>query len=170
MSPERKSRLRLIGATAVVTFLLTIAVVYATAWADHRSGPPAPTLAAPKTITITLYPLPGWDSEGSAPVAIPASEFDRVMRLITPGPHYCSGGVHDWTLPLSAVVVITHEGLPDTSLLVRWSGKNPALISADGSHYFYGEPREGIHDGAMQLRAFVREVGKAKPGEPPAPR
>ena len=163
MSPERLGRLRVAGVTALVTFVVTLAGAGVVATVVSRQPPPTPRLAPPKTITVTLYPIPDIDPSGCPPTAIPAGEFDHVMRLITPDKYY-EGGVNDWITPLIAEVVITHEGQADTRLLVRWAGKNPATISVDGRHYFYGRPHEEVHDGGMQLVALVRRLDKAKSG------
>lgn len=151
MPPERSNRLRVIVLTALVTSVGTLAVAATVLTVVSRRLPPTPQLAPPKTITVTLYPVSGWNFKGCPRTDIPATEYDNV-----------SGGVHDWIDPLIAEVVITHEGQPDTRLLVRWAGKNPAMISVDGRHYFYGVPHEGIHDGGMQLVALVRGLAEAK--------
>ncbi len=161
MSPERPRLWYVVGLTAFVTFLVTLAGLAAVAAVQRGIPPPTPRLAPPKTITVTLYPLPGMDLAGSSPTTIPAEEFDRVMRLVTPDQYY-GQTVNDWITPLIAEVVITHEDQPETRLLVRWAGKNPATISIDGDHYFYGVPHEGIQDGGMQLVVLVRRLIEAK--------
>jgi hypothetical protein len=90
---------------------------------------------------------------------IPATDLDFAMRLLTPDKYY-EGGVNDWITPLIAEVVITHEGQADTRLLVRWAGKNPAIVSVDGRNYFYGRPDEDIHDGGTQLLRLVHRLAE----------
>jgi hypothetical protein len=160
MSPERQGRLRAIALTALVTCGATLAAVYAFAIVSRRP-PPTPQLAPPKTITVTLYPCNNWSMPGCPPTQIPAGDFEQVMRLLTPGQYY-EGGINDWITPLIAEVVIAHEGQPETRLLVRWSGKNPALLSVDGKHYFYGQLHDGIYDGGLQLAALAQKLAEAK--------
>ncbi len=161
MSPERLRSWRVVGVTALVTFVVTLVGAAMVGTVVNRQSPATPQLAPPKTITVTLYPNSGLGLNGSGPTEIPAGEFGRVMRLVTPDRYY-EGGVNDWIIPLIAEVVITHEDQPDSQLLVRWAGKNPATISVDGRHYYYGVPHEDIHDGGMQLVALVRRLAEAK--------
>jgi hypothetical protein len=127
-----------------------------------REPPPTPQLSPPKTISVMLYPLSSWNSPGHPMTEIPAGDVDFVWRLLTPDKYY-EGGVNDWVTPLIAEAVITHEGQPDTRLLVRWAGKNPAIISVDGRNYFYGRPDADVHDGGVQLVRIVQRLTEAKP-------
>ena len=161
MPPEQLSRWRVVGVTALVTVVATLIGVAIVTTIVIRQPPPTPPLAPPKTITVTLYPIPNMGLRGCPPTEIPASEIDRVVRLVTPDKYY-EGGVNDWITPLIAEVVFTHEGQPDTRLLVRWAGKNPATISVDGRNYFYGKPHEEVHDGGMQLIGLVQRLNEAK--------
>jgi hypothetical protein len=160
MPPERLDRLRVIVVTALVTCVVTLVSTAVVATVVNRLPPPTPQLAPPKTITVTLYPLNGL-SKAYPPTEIPPGDVDQVMRLVTPDIYY-EGGVHDWITPLIAEVVITHEGQPDTHLLVRWAGANPAMISVDGRNYFYGVPHKGIKDGGAKLVGIVQEIAITK--------
>jgi hypothetical protein len=160
MSPERLGRLRLIGVTALITFVVTLAGAGAILTVVSRQPPPTPRLPPPKSITVTLYPAIGLSSAGP-PTEIPAGEIDHVMRLVTPD-KYVEGGVNDWLWPLIAEVVIAHEGQPATCLFVRWAGEKPAAVSADGRNYFYARPHEEIYDGGRQLITLVQRLAEAK--------
>ena len=162
MSLEHLSKLRVIAVTALVTFALTLTGAVALFSRVSRQAPPTPTIAPPKTITVTLYPASGLALTGSPPTEIPARDFEYLMRLVTPDQYY-GGGVSDWVTPLIAEVVITHEGRPDTQLLIREAGVNPALISLDGQNYFYGASYDDVGDGAVQVIRLVRRLGDAKP-------
>jgi hypothetical protein len=96
------------------------------------------------------------------PTKIPARELDYAFRLVTPDKYYGSD-VRDNITPLMAQVIITHEGAPDTRLLIRDSGHNPVLISVDGRDYFYGRADDDIHHGAVQLIRLVRQLNEAEP-------
>ncbi len=162
MPPERQSRLRLVGVTAFVSFIATLAGVAAVATVVSRQPPPTPQLARAKSISVTLYPMRDFNFPGCPRTEVPVGDIEHVMRLVTPDVYY-SGGVSDWITPLIAEVIITHEGQKDTHLLVRWAGKNPATISVDGRHYFYGTTHEDIGDGGIQLVALVRRLAEVKP-------
>jgi hypothetical protein len=153
-----RSRWRVIAATAVVTCVVTAWGTLALVRWQTNSAPPAPEIPTPRTIKIALCPMHDVYPDGTAPIDIPPAEFDRVMRFITPRHYYGTTHIHEWILPLVAVVVITHDGLPDTHLLIRSGGKNPALISAGTRYYYYCDWHPGMGDGAMQLRALVSEI------------
>jgi hypothetical protein len=153
--------LYVVSVTAVVTCIVTLAGTFALWSALSRRTPPTPWLPPPKTITVTIYPFELWMKTGYPPTEIPASKLGYARRLVTPDKYY-EGGVNDLITPLMAVVVLTHEGQPDTRLLVRYSGHNPALISVDGRNYFYGRNDEDIHDGGTDLLRLVSQVTEAK--------
>jgi hypothetical protein len=96
------------------------------------------------------------------PTKIPANKLDYAWRLLTPDKYY-EGGVSDWIHPLMAEVTLTDERGAETRLLIPWSGKNPALISADGRHYFYGRLDDDILDGGTQLLQLVVQLTEAEP-------
>ena len=161
VSPSRLSTLHVACVTAVITCIVTLAGTFALWSAVSRRAPSTPRLPPPKTITVTIYPYEPWMKTGYPPTEIPAGKLDYARRLVTPDKYY-EGGVNDMFTPLMAVVVLTHEGQPDTRLLVRHSGHNPALISVDGRNYFYGRNEEDIHDGGLDLLRLVRQVTDAK--------
>jgi len=61
-----------------------------------------------------------------------------------------------------AMIVITHESQPPTTILVRNSGHNPALVSVDGRNYFYAELHDDAPDGALQLYRVVQRFETKK--------
>ncbi len=161
MSPERQGRRLTIVVTALITCVVTLVGTAVVATVVSRQQPPTPRLEPPKTVTVTLYPVPGMNLKGSPPTEIPAGEFDHVMRLVTPD-KYLEGGVNDLIHRLIAEVVITHEDGHNTWVLVRWTGKNPPAVSVDGRHYFYARPYDDVYDGGMQLVTLVRRLAEAK--------
>lgn len=90
-----RSRWRVIAATAVVTFLVTTWGTLALIRWRSESAPPAPELAPPRQITVTLFPMPPWDPEGSVRTEIPPAEFDPVMRLVAPHHYYGTPYIHE---------------------------------------------------------------------------
>ena len=92
---------------------------------------------------------------------MPAAEFEQVMKLVTPD-QYVEGGLNEFITPLIAEVVIRHEGQRETHLLIREAGNNPAMISADGRHYYYSVPFGDIGDGAMKLARLVTKLAEKK--------
>src|SRR5690242_2555533 len=117
MPPERLGRLRVIVVTALVTCVVTLVSTAVVATVVNRLPPPTPRLAPPKTITVTLHPVNVWKLKACPPTEIPPGDVEEVMRLVTPG-QYFEGAPNDLFFPLIAEVVITHEGQPDTHLLV----------------------------------------------------
>jgi hypothetical protein len=162
MTPDRARDLRLIGVTAVVTFLMPLVGSWVLFAVLARKGvPPTPRLAPPKKITVTFYPVSQWPAKALPPTEISASEFDYATRLLTPDRYY-EGGVNDKITPLIAEGRITHESGPDTLLLVRDSGVNPVLISVDGQNYFYGKVYDDVGAGSVDLYRLVHRVAKGK--------
>ena len=156
----RSGTLRIIGMTAVVTCTVTLVGVYSLWIVVNRQQPQAPRIRPPKTMTVIMHPFQEWDKTRYPPTEIPAAELDYAFRLVTPDRYYEGGLIER---PLMAVVVLSHESWPDTMLLVRWSGHNPALISVDGRNYFYGRNDEDIGDGGLQLLRLVHKLTDAKP-------
>jgi hypothetical protein len=110
---------------------------------------------------VTLLPVEVWIP--TTPTEIPASDMEVVTRLLTPERYY-EGGMNDHITPPIALVEVTHSDQSKSHLYVRWSGKNPALVSLDGRNYFYATNHPDVHDGAVQLVALVRRVAEAKKG------
>jgi hypothetical protein len=160
-APKPATRFRLIGGTALITFILTFPISWVVLLVVGNQGQPTPQLGAPKKITITLHPLPEWGLQGSLPTDIPKSEFDHVMRLVTPV-GYLRGGVNELVYPIVAQVEMVHENGKDTHMLVRSCGKNPAIVTVDGKAYFWATPDEEYSDGSMALVSLVRRIDKAR--------
>ena len=158
MTTEGWGRLRVILLTALATVVATLAGVFAVIVVVNRQEPPTPQLAPPKSITVIIFPsdLFGW--EQYPPTVIPAGEHDSVLRLITPDQYF--GQVHDMAHSVVAKVVVAHDDGPDTTILVRWTGKNPAAVTVDGRNYFYAE--SGPYDGAMRLIQLVHRLNEGK--------
>jgi len=153
------SNFRLIVAVVVTIIIMFIGM--SLLFRHTVQAPPTPIIADADTITITLYPLPDLGVDGSKPITIPKQYHNRIMDFLKPGqPYSHSGSINEFMHTLIARVELTHTNGPKTLLLVRWSGKNPALISVDGRHYYYGASTDEIYDGAIQLRSLVDSISK----------
>jgi hypothetical protein len=155
-SAGRLRKVGIIAVTVIVTCLVTVSITLVLVSVVSQQPPATPRFPPPKAMTVILYPAPEWNRTSSPPANIPAEKLDYAWRLVTPDTYY-RGGVNDWITPLMGEVILTHEDGSSTRLLVRWSGHNPALISVDGRHYFYGRADKDIHDGGVQLIRLARE-------------
>jgi len=90
-------------------------------------------------ITAELYPVPKLGILGIELVDVPESELSKFASLVTPNkPSIQEQGI--WSKPDTycqvANVIVEHQDGTRSNLIVRWTGKNPAAISLDGSKYF----------------------------------
>jgi hypothetical protein len=153
----------------LIGFVLGAAVMCGVFVATTRRHPPTPVLRPPTAIKVTLYPWHGIGGIDGAPVDIPPDKLDLVFRLLTPATFF-EGGVHEFITPVVAEAVITHADGKETAVLVRDHGKNPAVVTVDGRHYFYARNDLDVHAGAVQLIRLVNEVRpKAEPAGQPKP-
>jgi hypothetical protein len=162
-APAKMPQALVVATTAVLSCLATLAVTFVVAVAVSSRPPPTPSLPTPKSLTVTIYPAPRIHP-GEPPTEIPADKLDYALRLLTPDKYYGSN-VNDRITPLIAEVTLDHGGPVYTTILVRDSGKNPALVSIDGENYFYAPVYEDTQAGAVQLIRLVRQVReRAKAG------
>ena len=154
MAIERGEKLRLVCVTAVLASVATYASMFAIA---KLNKPAVPTIEPPTSIKVTLYPVSQLGFEGLAATTIPPAEYESVMRLIRPA-FFDASGIHDGINPLVAEVEIAHEGAKITTVFVRSSGVNPALVSVDGSNYFYAENHQDVFDGSVKLFQVMKRI------------
>jgi hypothetical protein len=103
-----------------------------------------------------VYPDAGIRRPAEPLTEIPADKFEYALRLLTPEEN--EPNINDVITPLIAEVILTHDGPVNTRILVRDSGKSPALVTLDGRHYFYARSDEDTQAGAIQLIRLVRMV------------
>jgi hypothetical protein len=144
-----------------VGFLLGGAVMCAVFALSTLMPPPTPKLRAPTAITVTLYPGQGVGGTDCEPVDIPPEKLDFAFRLLTPD-QYFRGGVHDFITRIVAEAVFTHKDGTQTFVMVRDHGHNPAVVSVDGTNYFYARNDPDVHAGGVQLIRLVTEVAHTK--------
>lgn len=163
MPPERESRLPLIAATAVITFLVTAIGIWVWFTFISRRPAPIPHLAAPTKMVAILHPIEDGHAPGSLRVEIPASDFDQIMQIITPD-QPLGGDSNDLIYQLVAEVIIEHEDQSESRVLIRDCGKNPALVTVNGRDYFFAKPHTGKYSsGAIELRALVLQIARGQP-------
>lgn len=157
MSSERGTKLKLIVVTAMSSVVLTTVALWGLMkWSLHT--PPAPHIESPTSIKVTLHPVSNFHFVQGLPVTvIPKNEFDSVMRLVRPEQPYGSS-VNDAAHPLIGVVEIGHDGGTASTIFVRWSGVNPALVSVDGRTYYYAESHDDVRDGGMKFHSLITRI------------
>lgn len=98
----------------------------------------SPFNSSPVTrIMAKLLPIPKQDIPGIESVAVPESELQNFASLVRPTKP-CILNVSPVTHYEVAEVIVEHEDGSTSRLTVRWTGKNPAAISLDGSKHFDG--------------------------------
>jgi len=86
-------------------------------------------------ITAKLHPVPKHEILGIELVEVPESELLTFGNLIAPTKP-CVLNISPQTHYHVADVIVEHQDGSRSNLIVRWTGKNPAAISLDGSKYF----------------------------------
>ncbi|TWU35192.1 hypothetical protein Q31b_52880 [Novipirellula aureliae] len=95
-------------------------------------------------------------AETTKAVTIPAKSQDDVFRRLVPETYY--GDANDRSPPIVAEAIVTHPDETRTRILVREGGKNPAVVSVDGIHYFYAKNESDVFAGATEIIRLVREI------------
>jgi hypothetical protein len=122
-------------------------------------SPPTPNLKPPESITVLLYP-PWTRPDTPEAVIVPAKRHGDVFRRLIPETYY--GEVTGDYPPIVADAKIAHPDETQTRVLVREGGKNPAVVSVDGIHYFYAKNEPDLFAGATELIRIVRELDYQK--------
>ena len=122
-------------------------------------SPPTPNLKPPELITVLLHP-PWTRTDTPEAVIVPAKNHDDVFRRLVPETYY--GEVTGEFPPIVADAKIVHPDETQTQILVREGGKNPAVVSVDGVHYFYARNEPDVFAGATELIRMVREIDYQK--------
>jgi len=151
-----------------VLFLGFMFGVLATGWAISfvvHGVPSTPPLRPATAIQVVLYPseYTGGPSVG-VPISIPPENLDFVFRLVTPESYY-GKGMYEFIAPMMAKVEITHADGARTRILVRDGGHNPAVVTLDGSKYFYARNDPEVTVGAFQLCRLVAQIANEKKTE-----
>ena len=118
-------------------------------------SPPTPDLKPPESITVLLHP-PWTKTDTPEAVIVPAKSHDDVFRRLVPETYY--GEVAGDFPPIVADAKIAHLDETETRVLVREGGKNPAIVSVDGIHYFHAKNDPDVFAGATELIRIVREL------------
>ena len=133
------------SAAALLLFLILLA----------SRSPEAPELKPPESITVLLHP-PWTRSDTPKAVIVPDDVHDDVFRRLIPETYY--GDIVDDYPPIVADATIAHPDGTQTRILVREGGKNPAVVSVDGVHYFYAKNAADVFAGATEIIRIVREL------------
>jgi hypothetical protein len=150
------------AATAVITFLLTVAGIAKLADYDRNRFVPPPQIPAVKSATVRLHPVSKLFLDEVPPsVEFTGEDVDPIVKLVTPVKHH-NHTITDWHSPIIADVTLKHDGPDDTHMLVRWMGKGPAAVTLDGRTYFTGQWNPDRPDGGTDLIQTVLKAAEKK--------
>ncbi len=112
----------------MLRLLLLFVMIFCQTGCHKESIPVLPPIAR---ITATLHPLPDLKIPGIDLVDVPESELSTIAILITPvSPCSEEEGIllYPKIYRHIADVVVEHKDGSKSNLIVRWTGKNPALF------------------------------------------
>jgi hypothetical protein len=115
------------------------------------SGQPAPPPKLPPISGISgrILAVPEFSFEAIDSVEVPQEQVPAFAVLITPT-EPCRQTIYPTEHYHVADVVLRHPDGSTTSLIVRWTGHNPAAVSLDGKNYYYGGS-DDFPDGATRI-------------------
>ena len=88
-------------------------------------------------------------------VSVPDSQLAQLSALVTPS-EPCMQQIDKREHYLVAIVELFHSDGTKTTVYVRWTGHNPAAVSLDDEHFFYGgKPEAG--DGAVKILQLLMQ-------------
>ena len=114
-----------------------------------------PVLLPIAGIKARLLDVPEFSLSRSALIEIPLDQLKVFARLVVPTAP-CLQQIDPKLSYHVADVIIEHNDGTFSTLMVRWTGHNPAAISLDGSKYYYGELDE-FPDGATRIMRLLGE-------------
>jgi hypothetical protein len=115
---------------------------------SRQPGPP-PKLPPITGISARIHAVPETSFEAIDSVEVPQEVVPAFAVLITPT-EPCVQTIDPKMHYHVADVVVRHPDGSTTSLIVRWTGHNPAAVSLDGREYYYGGS-DDFPDGATRI-------------------
>jgi hypothetical protein len=117
--------------------------------------PPTPTLRPIAKITARVYAVPDLGFSAIDFVEVPQEHLPAFANLITPI-EPCIQTIDPSMHYHVADVFIEHQDGSTTTLVVRWTGHNPAALSLDDRNYYYGGS-DAFPDGATRIIRLLNE-------------
>ncbi len=125
--------------------------------------PPTPKLPPIAKISAKVHAVPELGFSAIDHVEVPQEHISEFATLITPTTP-CVQTIDRTMRYHVADVVVQHEDGSTTKLVVRWTGHNPAAISLDDSHYFYGGS-DDFPDGATRIIRLLNQYQHQHPNK-----
>ncbi len=113
--------------------LLTFILIITGCWKEQ----PVPKLSPISKISAKVYSVPELQLSPIDCVDIPNDQIKLFSALVIPS-RKCEQQIKKEMHYHVADIYIQHEGVAKTTLLVRWTGQNPAAITLDDKNYYYG--------------------------------
>ena len=120
--------------------------------------PATPILRPISKISARVYAVPELGLSAINSVDVPEAQVSIFARLITPT-EPCVQAIRREMHFHVADVFVQHKDGSTTTLLVRWTGHNPAAISLDDRDYFYGGS-DLFPDGATRILRLLHKYHK----------
>jgi hypothetical protein len=112
-----------------------------------------PTFEPVSMISAKIYSVPELGITPVDIVEVPKDQIPSFLKLITPTKLYNNQIKKEMHYHV-ADVCLHHTDGKVTTLIVRWTGHNPAAISLDDRVYFWGGT-DGFPDGAFRIIRFL---------------
>jgi hypothetical protein len=121
----------------------------------RQPAPPTPKLRPIAKISARVHAVPEWRTSAIDRVEVPEEQMAAFAILITPT-EPCVQNIDSKIHYHVADVFLQHKDGSTTTLIVRWTGHNPAAISLDGRNYYYGGS-DDFPDGATRILRLLHE-------------
>jgi hypothetical protein len=133
---------------------LTFLLLYISGCAEKKSEPEAiPVLPPVSGIKAQFLDVPQFSLSSSEWIVVPDDQLDSFARLVVPAKP-CLQQIDTKRSYHVVNVILEHKDGTSTTLIVRWTGHNPAAVSLDGSKYYYGGMDE-FPDGATRIMRIL---------------
>lgn len=126
--------------------------------------PPVPALPRPEKMTVVIQPMEGWGHDHTETIEVDSDNFERIYQLVKPT-RTIDGDVNKVANPLFAKMLLKYPDGSQQELFVRWMGKNPAGVSLDDKHYFWGGAPP-MSDGCTEIYWWLKVRKETKPNAP----
>ena len=114
-----------------------------------QKKPGTPSLRPVVKISARVHAVPDLLIGAIDCVEVPEGEMSAFAKLITPT-EPCGQAIDSTMHHHVADVFLQHKDGSTTTLIVRWTGHNPAAISLDDHSYYYGGS-DDFPDGATRI-------------------
>lgn len=133
----------------------SVQVLFVMAIMSGCSNPSMPSLRPISSISAQVRAVPELGIVSIDQVDVPTEHIATFAHLVTPT-KLCAEEIRSSANYHVADVTIRHSDGTETTLIVRWTGANPAAISLDDRTFYYGGS-DAFPDGATRIVRLLNE-------------